>query len=187
VSKNNLEQNVEKKLVKINLGCGKVILPEFINVDSIELPGVNVLHDVNDLPLPFDDASASEIHCISILEHVDFIPLLQDLYRILTSGGTVEILVPHFSSPDAYRDPTHIRYFTAGSFDFFVTGHKRDYYFDFRFNNVSHKIQFEKRKLFFYNYALEWLVNLSHDMQSWYEKTPLRAFPAQGIRITLTK
>lgn len=173
--------------LKLNIGCGNVILPGYINMDSIALPGVDVVHDINQLPLPFEDDSVEDIQCISILEHVDWIPVLKDIHRILCPGGKARIFVPHFSAPDAFRDPTHTRFFTAGTFDFFVKGHKRDYYFDFHFSVVDHRIIFEKRKLYFYNYLLEPLVNISPDMQTWYERTPLRIFPAMAVESILIK
>ena len=38
---------------KLNLGCGNDIRQGYINLDVAELDGVDVVWDVNKLPLPF--------------------------------------------------------------------------------------------------------------------------------------
>lgn len=96
---------------KLNLGCGKDIREGWINLDSVALPNVDVVHDITALPLPFEDAWFDVILCKDVLEHVDYIPVLKDLHRILKPGGKLLIQVPHFNSQDAYVDPTHCRFF----------------------------------------------------------------------------
>jgi SAM-dependent methyltransferase len=88
--------------------------------DSARLPGVDVVHDINQLPLPFQDSSFDEILCCDILEHVDLIPVLQDCHRILANGGSMTIEVPHFSSNNNFVDPTHRNRFSVKTFRFFV-------------------------------------------------------------------
>ena len=57
--------------VKINLGCGANIMKGWINLDCAALAGVDVVHDLNVLPLPFEDECADEILCEDVLEHVE--------------------------------------------------------------------------------------------------------------------
>ncbi len=158
---------------KINLGCGKDIKTGWINLDSVELPGVDICHDLEVLPLPFEDNTFDEVLCQSILEHIhDYIPILKDIHRILKTGGKLSILVPHFTSKNAYTDPTHIRYFACRTFNFFTETHSHAYYFDFSFSKVaSIHINFEKQPLYFYNYILEPLINLNTSKQ--FMKIPL--------------
>lgn len=173
---------------RLNLGCGRDIREGWINLDCASLPGVDVVHDLTRLPLPFADNEFDEICCKDILEHLDYIPVLRDIHRILKPGGKLLIRVPHFTSKDAYGDPTHCRFFTIHTFRYFTLDHSRDYYFDFHFEKIARiHLCFDKRPAYFYNYLLEPLVNLSITLQNVYEGSVLRVFPATNIEITLTK
>ena len=177
---------------KLNLGCGEDTRAGYINLDWIALPGVDVVHDINTLPLPFPDGHFAEILCNDVLEHVAYIPLLKELHRLLRPNGEIHIRVPHFTSRFAYIDPTHINYFSFQTFEFFADNArgstaKGAYYFDFRFRHAASRIVFEKG-IFVYNYLIEPLFNLHHMAGIIYEATFLsRLFPAQCIEVTLRK
>lgn len=47
----------------LNLGCGTDIRSGWVNLDSAELPGVDVVHDLDRLPLPFEEGRFSLIEC----------------------------------------------------------------------------------------------------------------------------
>jgi SAM-dependent methyltransferase len=174
--------------VKLNLGCGTDIRTGYLNLDRANLPGVDLVWDIMVFPLPFDDCSADEILCYSVLEHVDYVPLLRELYRILRKSGSLRIEVPHFTSVAMYTDPTHRNFFGCGTFDFFVKGGPRPYYFDFAFETLKQKLTFPKRKIFLLNAPIERLVNRSKWWQEVYESSGLRGlFPANAIEIVLEK
>lgn len=183
---------------KLNLGCGTDIKPRkdgWLNLDSAALPGVDIVHDIAALPLPFGDGEFDEILCRDIVEHMDnYAPILRDLYRILKKGGTLAIRVPHFTSKHNFIDPTHRRIFSVNTFDFFVHNStlkkERAYYFDFAFSRIaSCRITFEHTsRLFIYNHLVSALVNRSRASQMRYESTAFsRLFPAYNIEITLVK
>lgn len=173
---------------RLNLGCGADIRAGWVNLDKFSLPGVDVCHDIQIMPLPFDDGSFDEVLCKDILEHVDYIPLLDELHRILKPGGCLMIQVPHFTSKDAVSDPTHIRFFTSHTFKYFTVGHLRSYYSKRLFSRMSGvRICFDKRLGYIYNYLLEPLVNASPKMQNYYEGSPLRVFPATNLQLVLLK
>lgn len=173
---------------KLNLGCGKDIRKGWINLDCIELPGVDVVYDLNNPPFPFPDNYFDLILCKDVLEHVDLIKVLRDIYRILKKGGKVIIQVPHFTSKDAFSDPTHKNLFTIHTFQYFTKGHYREYYTDYSFE-ILEKVHlfFDKRLMYFYNYILEPLVNVNIRTQNYYEGSPLRIFPASNILIKMIK
>lgn len=175
------------QMSRLNIGCGKDIREGWVNLDRAGLPGVDVVHDVQVLPLPFGDRTFDEILCKDILEHVDYIPLLKDIHRILKANGKLAIRVPHFTSKDAYGDPTHRNLFTVHTFRYFTEEHLRSYYFDFAFAKLTARIQFDRRPMYFYNYFLEPFVNLNERTQNYYEGSPLRLFPATNIEIQLEK
>ena len=107
---------------RLNVGCGYDVRAGWLNLDAKALPGVDIVHDLEDLPLPFSDAAFEEIVCQDVLEHVDLVPVLKDLHRVLEPGGRLHIRSPHFTSFTAWADPTHKRAFSIDSFPFFVPG-----------------------------------------------------------------
>lgn len=175
-------------LKKLNLGAGKLDIREgYINLDMTPYEGIDVVWDLNKLPLPFKDEEFEEILCLSILEHIqNYIPLMMELYRILKLGGIIRIRVPHFSYCEAFADPSHVNYYSYMTFFYFTKALKREYSFS-KFSEFGGKITFQKRPLLFYNYVLEWLVNLNETTKKIYEKTPLRCFPAANLEVWLKK
>lgn len=151
------------------------------------------MHDLNVVPLPFEDECADEILCEDVLEHVNYIPLLKECHRILIPGGRVRIEVPRFTSSNNYVDPTHRNMFSTKTFNFFCDetfeGKGRNYYFDFKFSKITNKrITFYKRKIYAYNELAEWLVNCSEATRLFYEATGVsRLLPAENIWVTLIK
>ncbi len=173
---------------KLNLGCGTDIKEGYVNLDIVKLPGVDVVWNVNKLPLPFKKEEFDEILCRDILEHVDdLIRTLKELHRILKKGGVVKIRVPHFTSKNLYADPTHKRGFSLETFQYFLRGHNWAYYFDFSFSKVRTFLEFDKKYYIFWNYFFELFYNLNWRFVSFYERTPLRIFPADNLWITLKK
>lgn len=175
---------------RLNLGCGTDIREEWVNLDIAPLPGVNVVHDLSTLPLPFADEEFDHIRAQDILEHLEYIPLLKELHRIMKPEGTISIRVPHFTSHHNFNDPTHKKMFSSKTLNFFVSGasYGRDYYFDFHFTkNVHTRITFDKG-LYVYNYLVEPLVNISKQSRTIYEGTFLRSlFPAGMMEVILQK
>ena len=178
---------------KLNLGCGNDIRPDYVNLDVSGLDGVDVVHDLNELPLPFEDGVFSEILCLDILEHVDYPPLLKECHRILKPGGRLVVEVPHFSSNNNFVDPTHRNRFSVKTFNFFCEDTwertQRGYYFNFAFQRVAERtLKFIHGPAFFWNWLFEPLVNASPRFQQYYEATGLvYLFPAQNLRIVLQK
>lgn len=181
-------------LKKLNLGCGTDFKDGWVNLDSAAISGVDVVHNVETLPLPFEDNSFEEILAQDILEHIEYVPVLRDLHRILAPGGKIHIRVPHFTSKNNFIDPTHKRQFSVSTWDFFVKGtrkfEQRAYYFDFAFDFIeSRTMTFEKSsRALFYNKFFERFINKDIGRQRYFESSFLRGlFPAENILVTLVK
>jgi SAM-dependent methyltransferase len=177
---------------RLNLGSGTDVRPGWTNLDVAPLPGVDVVHDLSLLPLPFEDASFDEVLCKDILEHVDYVAVLRELHRILRPGGRLRVHSPHFTSPAVWIDPTHRGAFSIDTLRFFVrTGRfaGRAYYFDFHFASVeSARITFHRYRWQPWNYLVEPLVNLAPAVQTYYEETFLaRLFPAANVDVVLVR
>ena len=109
-----------------------------------------------------------------------------ELRRILKPGGKIKIRVPHFTSVEAFADPTHIKRFSYLTFFYFTKDLKRDYSFS-KFSKWNGKILFQRRLIFPWNYLIQGFVNLGNWSIKLFEKTPLRIFPAANIEGELIK
>jgi ubiquinone/menaquinone biosynthesis C-methylase UbiE len=106
--------------MKLNLGCGSVILKDFVNVDKFDFYKPNIIHDLEVFPYPFQDNSVDEIILSHVLEHIGQIPdvfneIIKELYRICRNGSLINITVPHPRHDDFISDPTHVRPITLRS------------------------------------------------------------------------
>lgn len=101
--------------MKIHLCCGNKKREGYLGVDWAPIPGVvDQVHDLNQLPWPFTDSSASEIFCEHGFEHIQSpAGFMSEVHRILKPGGQVTIITPHFSSVNSYSDPTHLRHLSS--------------------------------------------------------------------------
>jgi SAM-dependent methyltransferase len=176
---------------RLNVGCGSKILPGHVNIDIIDLPGVDITHNLNKVPYPFKNEEFDLIYADNILEHLEnTIEVIEELHRILKPKGRLIIKVPHFTSHDAWAHPQHSNVFAIDSFDFFVKGTYR-YKVDGRcfpktFSKIKRRLVFEKglHPVNWHNYVIEVIANF---IPTWYEKTPLRIFPASGIKVVMQK
>jgi predicted SAM-dependent methyltransferase len=130
----------------LNLGAGKDIrrgIDEWVNLDKVSLPGIDVVHDIAN-PLPFPDNSFDFVYCSHILEHLGFdkkVYIFEELWRITKPQGRIEILLPNFSHRNAYFDPTHLSVWEIHNVDYFVPGHWANYYGRCRWNIIKSEIR----------------------------------------------
>jgi hypothetical protein len=104
--------------MKLNLGCGNKILDGYVNVDKFDLYNVDIKHDLEKFPYPFNDNSVEEIKLSHVLEHIGqdpdiFIKILKEIYRICKNQALINIAVPHPRHDDFIADPTHVRPITV--------------------------------------------------------------------------
>ena len=128
--------------IKLNLGAGKEIKDGFINHDISELNSIDIVHNLDSYPWPWEDSSVDYILMQDVLEHLsDTVKPMNELNRILKKGGIVKIRVPYWNSWCAYADPTHKRYFHEHTFHFFDVNSSyfldRDYYTEGCFEIIS--------------------------------------------------
>jgi len=123
---------------KLNLGAGKDIRSEYVNHDIANIDGIDVVHNLNDLPWPWEKDSFEEIVAMDVLEHLDeFLPIMEELHRILRPDGIIRIKVPYWNSVFCHIDPTHKQLFHEMTFHFLDPSKElcktRDYYTSARF------------------------------------------------------
>lgn len=105
----------------LDVGCGGNKMAGAFGVDLHPFPGVDLVHDLDEVPWPLDGNQFDRIIARHIIEHVrDPISFLNEIHRIAKPGAMVEVVTPHYSNRCAYTDPTHRRYLSARAFDFFT-------------------------------------------------------------------
>ena len=131
---------------KLNIGCGKDIKIDYINLDSANLPGVNIVHNLNNYPYPFKDNVFTEVNASMIIEHLtDWNKAMEEIWRICSNGAKIYIRVPFFPSYYAVTDPTHKAVFTYYTFDYYEPGHPLgEYYFKAKFKVIKKYIRYSE-------------------------------------------
>ncbi len=86
----------QARRIALHLGCGRRIMPGWVNVDAVAGAGIDLVWDLR-YRLPFATRSATMIYSEHLLEHLpkrDALALLAESYRILEPGGRIRIGVP---------------------------------------------------------------------------------------------
>ena len=73
---------------RIDLACGQNKREGFIGVDIVSAPGVDIVHDLNVYPWPFEDNSVDEINCSHYIEHIKHSDTLTDVKEILHTSSS---------------------------------------------------------------------------------------------------
>lgn len=108
--------------LRINLGCGGKRVDGFLGVDIIDGTAVDIRMDVMQYLRSLPAGSVQEIYTRHFLEHVrpdDLRPMLLEFDRVLRPGGQIRVIVPHYSNPYFYSDPTHRQFFGVHTFSYF--------------------------------------------------------------------
>lgn len=112
--------------LRLNLGCGRKPKAGFLGVDAGEDTRADVRAGILEFLRELPPASVSEVYSRHVLEHLEpatLRALLGEVDRVLCAGGTMEIIVPHFSNPYYYSDPTHRQPFGLYTFSYFCQSH----------------------------------------------------------------
>lgn len=109
--------------MRVNLGSGGRPLAGWVNVDVADIPGVDLVHDLDVGPWPFESGTVEMITAKDVFEHVNNpVLFMTECHRILGPGRTLFIRTPHWRSIDAFTDPTHRRFPTEHTFDYWIPG-----------------------------------------------------------------
>jgi SAM-dependent methyltransferase len=166
----------------LEVGCGSNKSPGTCGLDKLALPGVDLVHDIERAPWPIADASFDVVRCRHVLEHVhDLCAVMDELHRITRPGGRIEIVVPYFARYSAFKDPTHRRFCTYESFNYFVEGTaERERSYSARsFRYVEHRLRFASGLR---GRIGQWLFRRGH---RWYERHWAWQFPARTLQVVL--
>ena len=147
----------------LDIGCGKNKSPGAIGIDKVALPGVDVVHDLNSFPYPFDDSRFDEIHATHVIEHLDsIVRAMEEIHRLAKPNAKIVVITPHYSDFQSWNDPTHKWHLTTYSFRYFQKDYESSYYSTARFE--TEQIHIDMARLWRV-LGIELLINYSlrHD------------------------
>jgi len=173
---------------KLDLGCGPVKIPGSVGLDKVPLKSVDVICNA-ECSLPFEDETFDVVYSSNTLEHIQNIEIvMSEVYRVLKKNGHFLIRVPYFASPKAFQDPTHVRFFTFKTFDYFVADQNvaPEWYFRKLFRKIIKKRYVFSRNPF--HLFIAPIINLSPGIQSFYENSIFcRLIPPEALEIHIIK
>jgi predicted SAM-dependent methyltransferase len=98
--------------LKLNLGCGSVPLPGWLNIDAI---AGDIRMDLR-WALPFDSEAASFVYMAHVLEHLNYkndaLAVAKEIRRVLKPSGVARIVVPDIGA--------FFRAYAASDLEFFA-------------------------------------------------------------------
>jgi hypothetical protein len=193
-----LEKPEKIRDVSIELGCGNSKRdPSSIGIDLLDSPCVDLVGDVSEVLSRLPEACAQRVYAEHFLEHVENIsPLMEQIGRILTINGKLEVVVPHFSNPYFYSDPTHKTAFGLYSMNYF----SNTAYFNRGVPSYANITCFEIERVhltfkspppFYVRYGMkkifERLVNVNRFTQELYEELFCYIFPCYEVTYCLKR
>lgn len=166
--------------VHLELGSrGNKRNPAAIGIDLLPGPGVDVQGDVIEVLKVLPPQSVGSVYSEHFLEHiVDLEGLLSETSRVLSDGGKFRAIVPHFSNPYFYSDPTHKRFFGLYTFCYLAESDlfrrtTPNYDTDYGLRLDSVRLGFKASRPFYLRHAFRTvfgrLVNANRTCQELYE------------------
>jgi hypothetical protein len=171
--------------MKLHLGCGNDYKEGYVNCDRTDKIRVDKIVDLEKPLKIFKTNSVEEILIYHTLEHIfNFIPLMHEFHRICKNKTIIKIKTPFYSSWGQFNDPTHVRFFTPYTFDYFTKGN-----YSHEVNCKKDMFKVKKVKLNFgigpskkMNFLFNPLLNLNHKV---YCRFFAWIFPASEIEYEL--
>jgi len=91
------QESIQRKMVKLNIGCGKQRLDGYTNIDKYPTDAADIISPAHELK--YADDSVDEILSSHMIEHLIQTELdlaLAEWFRVLKSGGKLVIRCPNF-------------------------------------------------------------------------------------------
>jgi len=187
-----LSQLGQRGPVSIELGCGPTKRdPSSIGIDALDLPGVDIVGDVFEVLAAFPQATVDSASSYHFFEHIDDLSrMMQELARVLRPGGTLHVVVPHFSNPYFYSDYTHRRFFGLYTFCYLTNSSlfRRPvprYGIEPAFDLQDVRLVFRSTRPFYVRHAIKravgFLFNATNYLKEFYEENLCYFFPCYEV------
>lgn len=106
--------------MRLYLGAGQKRLAGYTHVDVVAGDGIDLAHDLNERPWPWEDDSIAMITAEDVVEHleIDLMTFCNEAWRVMKPGGELFIRTPHHQGDSSWIDPTHRWHLNEQSFDY---------------------------------------------------------------------
>lgn len=119
--------------IKLDFGAGDIKTEDYLRVDISPKCNPDYVWDITQFPYPKEWEECEAVRCDNVFEHIQpytLIKVINEIHRIMKVGGRLWLRVPLLEcTPEgiyaAFTDPTHVNFFTLGTFDYWDKGHKR--------------------------------------------------------------
>jgi ubiquinone/menaquinone biosynthesis C-methylase UbiE len=202
-SPSNIKQTVRRLVqgkmdLQIELGCGnRKRHATAVCIDLIPNECVDIVGDIVEVLTYFPDNCVSAVYAYHCLEHIKDIPsLMTILARIMKAHGQLRVVVPHFSNPYYYSDPTHVTSFGLYTFsylakDLLMTRKVPNYLPTYQFDLCRIKLVFKSPRPYYFRYGIkkifQALFNLNHYFMEFYEENLCYLIPCYEIVYVLKR
>ena len=113
--------------ILLDVGCGNAKHEHYIGMDKAKLNNVDVIHDAEDFPWPFEDESCSVVILSQIMEHIKpwfSIDVMNECWRISEPEGYLCIKMPYGMNATYVQDPTHCNPWNENTLQYFNRDHE---------------------------------------------------------------
>lgn len=107
--------------IMLDVGCGRNKQGgDYIGMDMVKFPGVDIVHDLNIHPWPLPDECCIRVIASHVVEHIPpvmidpergtwspFVEFMNEVWRVTKTGCQFIIKIPHGASFGYLQDPTH--------------------------------------------------------------------------------
>lgn len=103
--------------MELNLGAGKKLIKNTVNVDVMPWEGIDQIVDLSIFPWPWKDESINAIYAYHIIEHFfGQKQFIEECLRILKKGALLHIIAPHSSYIPSIGCIGHYRTYSYDTF-----------------------------------------------------------------------
>jgi len=114
------------KSINLDIGCGENKQEGFLGMDSRKLKGVDIVHNIEKLPLPLPANSVGKVVMCHFWEHIkpcNVMDFMNDLHRICKDKAQIFISAPYGMEFRYIQDPTHCNPSNEATFHYFDKKH----------------------------------------------------------------
>jgi SAM-dependent methyltransferase len=156
-----MDKNGKSSPRVLDIGCGINKIPGALGMDINPRSAADIIHDLDDLPYPFDDDQFDEVVGRHVIEHVrEPMAVMSELHRITRPGGLIKLVAPHWTNPDFATDLTHRNHINSYSFRNLIEGREVfSFYTEVRFRQRKTIVTLPNLWKIF---GLEFLINLDN-------------------------